>query len=74
MYLVTGLPANGAYFFDVPVDALEGATLQFYSGNGAPAQLDHLADVDLGLDAAQVESLLEQAPPVLDLRSPGRTQ
>lgn len=69
-YLVTGLPASGAYFFDVPLDALDGARLQFYSGSLAPAQLDHLADVDLRLDAAKVATMREQAPPMLDLRSP----
>ncbi|WP_440222063.1 hypothetical protein ACQQ2N_13330 [Dokdonella sp. MW10] len=72
LYLVTGLPANGAYVFDVPIDALEGATLQFFSGNSAPAQLDHLADVDVGLDAAHVKTLLDAAAPMLDLRSPER--
>ncbi|VXB59134.1 conserved hypothetical protein [Luteimonas sp. 9C] len=70
MYLVTGLPASGAYFFDVPVAALEGAHLQFYSGNGAPAQLDHLVDIDLRLDAAQVAALRDAAAPTLDLRTP----
>lgn len=69
-YLVAGLPASGAYFFDVPVDALEGATLQFYSGNVAPAQLDHLAGVDLGMHAGKVKTLLAEAVPMLDLRSP----
>lgn len=73
MYLVTGLPANGAYFFDVPVEALEGAHLQFYSGNGAPVQLDHLVDIDVGLDAAQVAALLDAATPMLDLRTPEPT-
>ena len=68
--LVAGLPASGAYFFDVPADGLEGATLQFHDGNGAPAQLDHLVDVDVGLDAATVASLLAEADPMLDLRTP----
>jgi len=70
-YLATGLPAGGAYFFDVPAEALDGATLQFFDGNGAPAQLDHLVDVDVGLDAPNVESLLAEAAPVLDLTTPG---
>ncbi len=69
-YLVAGLPASGAYFFDVPVDSLVGASLQFWSGNGAPAQLDHLADVDLGLDQATVAALRGEAAPMLDLRTP----
>ncbi len=69
-YLVAGLPASGAYFFDVPRDALPGATLQFYSGNGAPAQLDHLVDVDLGLAPPAVASLLAAAVPSLDLTTP----
>lgn len=69
-YLVAGLPASGAYFFDVPPDALKGARLQFYSGSVAPAQLDHLADVDLGLDAAKVDAMRADAAPMIDLRSP----
>lgn len=69
-YLVAGLPAVGAYFFDVPPDGLEGATLQFYSGSLTPAQLDHLVDVDAGLDAAKVKALLAEASPMLDLRTP----
>lgn len=69
-YLVAGLPATGAYFFDVPAKRLEGASLQFYAGNGAPAQLDHLVDVDLGLDATKVKTMLAEAAPMLDLRTP----
>ena len=73
-YLVAGLPANGAYFFDVPATALEGASLQFYAGNAAPAQLDHLVDIRLGLDAAKVKALLAEAAPLLDLRTPEPTE
>lgn len=73
-YLVAGLQASGAYFFDVPVDALEGATLQFYSGNVAPAQLDHLAVVDTGMHADTVRTMLADAAPMLDLRSPEPVQ
>lgn len=69
-YLAAGLPASGAYFFDVPADALEGATLQVFSGNGAPAQLDHLVDIDIGLDAATLHSLRAKASPMLDLTTP----
>ena len=70
-YLVAGLPASGAYFFDVPLKGLEGATLQFYSGALAPPQLDHLVDIDVGLDAKKVKALLAEASPMLDLRTPG---
>ncbi len=73
-YLVAGLPANGAYFFDVPADGLEGAALQFYAGNMAPAQLDHLVDIDLGLDAKKVSALIAEASPMLDLRTPDPSQ
>ena len=73
-YLVAGLPANGGYFFDVPATALEGASLQFFAGKASPAQLDHLVDVDLGLDAADVQAMLAEASPMLDLRTPEPTE
>lgn len=65
-----GLRVTGAWFFDVPRDRLEGAHLQFYAGGmgGIPTGMDHLVDVDLGLDAAAVKKLLAEAPPVLDLQ------
>lgn len=68
--IAPGLKVTGAYFFDVPRDRLEGAHLQFYADavSGIPNGLDHLVDVDLGLDAAGVRKLLAEAPPVLDLQ------
>lgn len=66
--LLTGLRGTGAYFFDVPPDRLEGAHAQFYWGNVTPGQMDHLIDIDLGLDAAATRKLLAGAPPTLDLR------
>ncbi|RYZ72390.1 MAG: hypothetical protein EOP91_08265 [Lysobacteraceae bacterium] len=67
--LATGIAASGAYFFDVPEARLEGATLQFYWGLGAPPGLDHLLDIDLGLDARALAELREQAVPELDMRT-----
>jgi hypothetical protein len=68
--LATALPATGAYFFDVPPDRLEGARLQFHWGaiGGYPEGLDHLVDIDLGLDAAAIRRLRAEAQPVIDLR------
>ncbi|ALN88442.1 hypothetical protein LC55x_5195 [Lysobacter capsici] len=63
-----GLPENGAWFFEVPADRLEGAHLQLYWGNGLPQGGDSLVDVDLGIDAARARKLLAEAKPVLDLR------
>jgi hypothetical protein len=68
--IAPGLRVTGAYFFDVPRDRLQGAHLQFYADavGGIPPGLDHLVDVDLGLDAAAVRKLLAEAPPILDLQ------
>ena len=66
--LATGIPASGAYFFDVPEAALEGASLQFYWGLGAPGNLDHLVDIDLQLDAAALAELRGKTVPELDMR------
>ena len=68
--IAPGLRVTGAYFFDVPRDRLEGAHLQFYADavGGIPPGLDHLVDVDLGLDAAAVRTLVAEAPPILDLQ------
>ncbi|MBX9400864.1 hypothetical protein K4L06_06025 [Lysobacter sp. BMK333-48F3] len=66
--LAPGLPAEGAWFFEVPPDRLQGAHLQFYWGSLLPHGGDSLVDVDLGIDAAQARKLLAEAKPVLDLR------
>lgn len=63
-----GLPENGAWFFELPADRLEGAHLQLYWGSGLPQGGDTLLDVDLGIDAARARKLLAEAKPVLDLR------
>lgn len=66
--LATGLRGTGGYFFDVPPDRLHGAHLQFYWGPLAPGPMDHLIDIDLGLDGPKTQRLLQEAKPVLDLR------
>jgi hypothetical protein len=68
--LATALPASGAYFFDVPPDRLQGARLQFHWGavGGYPEGMDHLVEIDLGLDAAAARKLQAEAQPVIDLR------
>lgn len=68
--IAPGLRVTGAYFFDVPRDGLPGAHLQFYADamGGIPPGLDHLVDVDLGLDVPAVDKLLAEAPPILDLQ------
>lgn len=67
--LATGVAATGAYFFDVPEQALENATLQFYWGLGAPAGMDHLLDIDPGLGAGALANLRRKAVPELDMRT-----
>lgn len=68
--IAPGLKVTGAYFFDVPRERLQGAHLEFYTGavGSIPSGLDHIVDVDLGLDAAALDKLLAEAPPVLDLQ------
>ncbi len=66
--LATALPAQGAYFFELPPDRLEGAHLQVYWGHLLPNGGDSLVDIDLGIDAARAKALLAEAKPVLDLR------
>jgi hypothetical protein len=65
--LATGLLATGAYFFDVPPDRLEGAHLRFFWGLSHPGDMDHLIDIDLGIDAAALRRMRSEATPVLDL-------
>ncbi|WP_064747124.1 hypothetical protein ABU614_07340 [Lysobacter firmicutimachus] len=66
--LAPGLPEEGAWFFEVPPDRLQGAHLQFFWGSLLPHGGDSLVDVDLGIDAAQARKLMAEAKPVLDLR------
>jgi hypothetical protein len=65
--LATGLVGQGAYFFDLPEDALPGARLRFFWGLSKPGDMDHLVEIDPGLDAAAVRALREGAQPVIDL-------
>ncbi len=67
--LLVGFPATGAFFFDVPPDVLEGATLLFHWGLNAPQSLDSLVEIDPGLDKATVAQLKEKAVPDLDMRT-----
>lgn len=63
------LPEHGAWFVELPPDALEGAHLEvFWGASGSPGRVDHLVDIDLGIDAARARALLAEAPPLLDLR------
>ncbi|WP_242111927.1 hypothetical protein [Luteimonas aquatica] len=66
--LAAGLPATGGYFFELPPEKLAGAHLQFYAGTLKPSNMDHLVDIDLGLDAARTRKLFAEAKPVLDLQ------
>lgn len=65
--LATGLVGTGGYFFDVPEDALPGARLLFFWGLSNPADMDHLVEIDPGLDAAAVRKLRDEAQAVIDL-------
>ncbi len=65
--LATGLVGSGAYFFDVPPDALEGATLRFFWGLSQPPDMDHVIDIDLGLDANAAAKLRAGTQPEIDL-------
>lgn len=65
--LASGLLASGAYFFDVPVEALQGAHLLFFWGLSNPGDMDHVVDIDLQLDAGAVRKLRAEALPVIDL-------
>ena len=68
-HLVTGLPATGGYFFDVDPKRLEGAHLEFFwGGQRQPSARDHVIDVDLGLDAAAVRRMVDEASPMLELK------
>ncbi|MDH5835046.1 hypothetical protein [Luteimonas kalidii] len=65
--LATGLVGQGAYFFDLPEDALADARLLFFWGLSKPGDMDHLVEIDPGLDVAAVRALREGAQPVIDL-------
>ncbi|KRD76843.1 hypothetical protein [Lysobacter sp. Root983] len=66
--LAPGLAEEGAWFFELPPEQIEGAHLQLYWGNGLPVGGDSLVDVDLGLDKTTAGKLIADAKPVLDLR------
>jgi hypothetical protein len=65
--LASGLRASGAYFFDIPVEALQGAHLLFFWGLSNPGDMDHVVDIDLQLDAEALRKLRANAVPVIDL-------
>ena len=65
--LATGLVGQGAYFFDVPADALVDARLLFFWGLSKPGDMDHLVEIDTGLDRRALQALRAQAQPVIDL-------
>lgn len=65
--LATGLVGQGAYFFDVPQDALADARLLFFWGLSKPGDMDHLVEIDPGLDAAALQALRRDAQPLIDL-------
>lgn len=63
------LPERGAWFFELPPDRLQGAHLEVFWGVlGAPGRVDNVVDIDLGIDDARAQALLDEAPPLLDLR------
>ena len=67
--LAPALPEHGAWFVELPPDALEGAHLEvLWGASGSPGRVDHLVDIDLGIDAERARALLAEAPPLLDLR------
>lgn len=66
--LSPGLPRTGAYFFEVPPDALEGLHMELFWNRHAPQPWDSVVDIDLGIDAARAQSLRTEAPAELDLR------
>lgn len=57
----TGVPSYAIICFDLPKRALKGARLVFsrdgYGVNGSDQRRDDLAEIDLGIDAKQAESL-----------------
>lgn len=67
LQLASGLRASGAYFFDVPAEALQGAHLLFFWGMSDPGDMDHVIDIDLQLDPGAVRKLRAEALPVIDL-------
>lgn len=67
--LEPGLPMTGAWFFELPEDQVEGARLQVFWGSyEGLGGIDHMLDIDLGIDAADTRTLLAEAPDPLDLR------
>ncbi len=56
-----GVPMYAMICYDIPRQALRGAHLQFalgaYNGDGAAQRRDDLADIDLGISAAEADTL-----------------
>jgi hypothetical protein len=63
-----GLPATGAFFFEMPPAELPGAHLQVYWGGLTPTDMDSLIDVDLGTGARSSDALAAQTVAEIDLR------
>lgn len=66
--LATGVPWYGSFCFDVPEAALDGARLRVsrgdYGVDGSGQRRDGLADIDLGIDPADIDTLWAQTEAV----------
>jgi hypothetical protein len=60
---LVGVPWRATYCFDLSRDAFEDATLVFarsdYGVNGSDVRRDHVAEIDLGIDADEAAALWE---------------
>jgi hypothetical protein len=66
--LAPGLPASGAFFFELPPEQVRGARLQIYRGSLTPGQMDGLVEIDLGTGAQTAEQLKTNTADEIDLR------
>jgi hypothetical protein len=67
--LAPGLPADGAFFFELPPEQVRGARLQVYRGPLTPGQMDSVVEIDLGTGAQTAEQLKTNTADEIDLRS-----
>jgi hypothetical protein len=67
--LAPGLPARGAFFFELPPAQVPGARLQIYRGPLTPGQMDSLIEIDLGTGAQTAEQVQARIADEIDLRS-----
>lgn len=63
-----GIARRGQIVFEVPEDRLEGATLHLERTAAADSRLGPEAVVDLGIDEAEAERLVDKAPKKLTLK------